>query len=56
MAHEPGKDEITYRDTEEAQADLEGLIEEENGDFQEAVDEQLEGEEPDEKRLNEPYL
>ena len=54
--HEPADEQLTYRDTEEAQADLEGLLEEEDGDFQKAVDDQLDGEKPEEQRLNEPYV
>ena len=47
---EPTDAEITYADTREEQADLEGLIDEHDGDFQEAVDAQQAGEEPDEPR------
>lgn len=49
---EPTEDEITYADTREDQADLQGLVEEKDGDFQEAVDAQMEGEEPDEPGRN----
>lgn len=43
---EPGPDEITYADTREQQAEFEGLLAEKDGDFQEATDAQLAGEEP----------
>lgn len=44
---EPGDGEITYPDGREAEADLDGLIEENDGDFQEAVDDQYDGEKPE---------
>lgn len=49
---EPTEGEITYPDAREAQADLQGLLDENDGDFQEAVDDQLDGEEPEEPRRN----
>ncbi|MGY6502777.1 MAG: hypothetical protein ACXIVQ_18010 [Acidimicrobiales bacterium] len=49
---EPTEDEITYADTREDQAELQGLIDEKDGDYQEAVDAKEEGEEPDEPRRN----
>lgn len=50
--HEPTDDEITYADSREEQADLQALIDEKDGDYQEAVDAQREGEEPDDPRRN----
>ena len=49
---EPTDDEITYADAREAQGDLQGLVDENDGDYQEAVDEQMAGDEPDEPRPN----
>lgn len=46
---EPADDEISYVDGRDAEADLDGLIEENDGDFQQAVDDQLDGKEPDEQ-------
>jgi hypothetical protein len=48
----PGPDEISYPDSREDQAELQGLVEEKDDDFQEAVDAQQEGEEPDEPQRN----
>lgn len=47
--HDPDQD-TTYAETREQQDDLEGLVEEKEGDFQEAVEAQGDGEEPDEER------
>ena len=48
----PGDNEISYPDAREDQAELQGLVDEKDDDFQEAVDAQQEGEEPDEPRRN----
>ena len=47
--HDPDQ-ETTYAETREQQDDLEGLVDEKDGDFQDAVDAQREGDEPDEER------
>jgi hypothetical protein len=48
----PGDDEISYPDSREAQADYQALVEEKDGDVDEALEAQREGEEPDEPRRN----
>jgi hypothetical protein len=49
---EPTEDEITYPDAREDQAEFQGLLDEKDDDFQEAIDAQRRGEEPDEDRPN----
>lgn len=53
LADEPSENDITYADSREAQNQLQGLIREEGGDYQEAVDDQLEGEQPEDPPANE---
>lgn len=48
----PDENEISYPDAVEDQAEFQGLVEEKDGDFQEAVDAKKAGEEPEEKRPN----
>ncbi len=49
---EPSDDEITYPDAREAEGNLHGLVEENEGDFQEAVDDQLDGKEAEDSGPN----
>ena len=49
---EPSESELSYPDAREDQSELQGLIEEKEGDYQEAVDAQQEGEEPEDPRPN----
>jgi hypothetical protein len=48
----PGDDEISYPDAREDQAEYQALVEEKDGDVDEAIEAQQEGEEPDEPRRN----
>ena len=52
FCEEPKEDEVTYPDAREEQGDLEGLVEENDGDFQQAVDDHYEGEKPEGPRPN----
>jgi hypothetical protein len=49
---EPTADEITYADTRDDQAEFQGLVEEEDGDFQEAVDAHQDGKDPEDPNVN----
>lgn len=49
---EPTDDEFTYADAREDQADFQGLIKEKDGDYDEAVEAHLDGEEPEEPNTN----
>jgi hypothetical protein len=51
--HEEPKDsEISYPDSREDQAEFQGLLDEKDDDFQEAVDAKQKGEKPDDNRPN----